>query len=168
MVVATIGIIAMIAVPRLTRAADDAQASAMVANVRILQNAIEIYAAEHNNLNPAQNADKSVSTNGTRFAARMIAATDEFGTAGGLFGPYLFRVPRNPSNDKTTIRIDGAPTGASSAGWRFNSTTGRILPDHLTEAAAEAIIKARIIGGNAKTHGAAAAQAQAQGQLGLD
>ncbi len=153
MVTATIGIIMMIAVPRMTRAADDAQASAIVANIRVLQNAIDMYAAEHNNLNPAQDADKSVSTNGARFAARLMQHTDEVGSAGGLYGPYLLRVPRNPGNGRTTIRIDGAAAGADLAGWRFNSTTGRIYPDHLSEAVTEAIVRLRVVGGTAKSLG---------------
>jgi len=141
MVVATLGIIAMIAIPRLAGAAANADAAAMVANVTVLQNAIDIYAAEHNNLNPTQDGDRSVNRNGVRFAARLTGPTDDAGRAGGLFGPYLLRVPRNPDNDKNTIPIDGVPLGANLAGWRYSSARGIILPDDMDEAMAITILR---------------------------
>jgi prepilin-type N-terminal cleavage/methylation domain-containing protein len=144
MVMLTMGIIAMIAVPRLSRAATDAQASAMVANIRVLQGAIEVYAAEHTNRDPSRNADGSVSTDGARFAARLLNATNEQGSLGGLFGPYVLRIPRNPGNELNTIRIDGVAAGAGLAGWRFDSARHRIRPDHMDEATADAIILSRV------------------------
>jgi prepilin-type N-terminal cleavage/methylation domain-containing protein len=146
MVMMTMGIIAMIAVPRLSRAATDAQASAMVANVRVLQGAIDVYAAEHGNRDPAHDPDGTVMSDGAKFAARLNGNTDDFGNSGGLFGPYLIRVPRNVANGRATIRVDGAAAGANLAGWRFDSKRKRILPDHLDEVTAEAIIVAKVRG----------------------
>lgn len=150
MVMATMAIIAMIAVPRMSRAADDAHSGAVVANVRVLQGAIEMYAVEHNGLSPAHKPDQTVDLSGTRFADRLTKLTTEQGNTGGIYGPYLLRIPRNPGNDKNTVRINGPDLGANLAGWRFNSTTRRILPDHLTEAVADAVIRTKLLGGTVK------------------
>lgn len=150
MVMATMAIIAMIAVPRLSRAADDAHAGALVANVRVLQGAIEMYAVEHGGLSPAQKPDQSIDLSGTRFAQRLTGLTTELGNTGGIYGPYLLRIPRNPGNDKNTVRVNGPDLGANLAGWRFNTTTRRILPDHVTEAVADTVIRTKLLGGTVK------------------
>lgn len=150
MVMATMAIIAMIAVPRMSRAADDAHAGALVANVRVLQGAIEMYAIEHGGLSPGQKADQSIDLSGPRFAQRLTGLTTELGNTGGIYGPYLLRIPRNPGNEKDTIRVNGPDLGANLAGWRFNTTTRRILPDHVTELVAETVIRTKLLGATVK------------------
>lgn len=150
MVMATMAIIAMIAVPRMSRAADDAHAGALVANVRVLQGAIEMYAIEHGGLSPGQKADQSIDLSGARFAQRLTGLTTELGNTGGIYGPYLLRIPRNPGNEKDTIRVNGPDLGANLAGWRFNTTTRRILPDHVTELVAETVIRTKLLGATVK------------------
>lgn len=157
MVVLTIGIIAMIAVPRMSQAAGDAKASAILANIRVLQNALDMYEAEHGNRSPAHNPDGTVSTDGDRFAKRLTGTTSEDGRIGGLFGPYLLRIPPNPGNGLATVRIDGPPAGAATAGWRYDTTARSILPDHLSEATTQALIKVR---GRVKGSGDGALEAQ--------
>lgn len=144
MVMLTLGIIAMIAVPRMSRAATDAMASSVVANIRVLQAAIDVYAAEHLNQDPCEDSDGTVSTSAVRFTARLVGYTDESGQAGGIYGPYLLRVPRNPVNKLATIRIDGVAPGANLAGWRYDSAKDQILPDHLDEATAVALVRAKL------------------------
>lgn len=144
MVMLTLAIIAMIAVPRLSRATTDATASSVVANIRVLQGAIDVYAVEHLNRDPSQDADGTVNTDATRFVARLTGFTDDTGQSGGIYGPYLLRVPRNPVNRKDTIRVDGVAPGANLAGWRYDTARDRILPDHLDEATAVAIIRAKL------------------------
>jgi hypothetical protein len=46
-----------------------------------------------------------------------------------MFGPYLRAWPENPVNGRRSIRIDGAPAGANTHGWRVDSATGRIESD---------------------------------------
>lgn len=144
MVMLTLAIIAMIAVPRMSRAATDATATSVITNIRVMQNAIDVYAAEHFNHDPTQDADGTVNTSAARFTARLTGYTDDAGQAGGIYGPYLIRVPKNPVNRLDTVRIDGPAPGGNLAGWRYNSTTDRILPDHLDEATAVALIKKRL------------------------
>lgn len=129
MVTATLGVIAMIAVPRMSSAATGARSAAVRANMRVLQTAVETYAAEHNELTPAENLD-GTAVDDSLFMKRLLVATDEAGsTVGGLFGPYLRALPRNPNNKLDTVRIDGVPPGKNDAGWRYNSLTREILPD---------------------------------------
>lgn len=137
MVILTLGIIAMIAVPRMSRAASNAKSSAITANVRVLQGAIDTYAAEHGNRDPARNPDGTVTTSAAAFTARLLSETDELGHAGGFFGPYLLRLPRNPANGLATIRIDGLVAGANLAGWRYDTAQQRLQPDHAAAMAEE-------------------------------
>ncbi len=39
-------------------------------------------------------------------------------------------LPINPYNNSSRVRIDGEKPGANTAGWRMNSETGAIWPDH--------------------------------------
>jgi type II secretory pathway pseudopilin PulG len=140
MVVATIAIVAAIAVPRMSGAATAAGFAAARANLRILQNAIDTYAAEHNELTPAHDPDGSVSTDADAFIKRLVAFSDDVGNPGSIYGPYLLRLPRNPANKLDTVRIDGAPAGAGLAGWRFDTARRRLAADHVTEIAMEVIL----------------------------
>lgn len=131
LVLAIIGVIAMIAIPRMSRAADSAKAAQTTANQRALQDAIDHYAAEHNDRSPAINPDGSVTTNNALFMKRLTQTTDDWGNldSAGIYGPYLRSVPRNVFNSLFTIRVDGDLPGAGSAAWAFDSTTSTIIPD---------------------------------------
>ena len=48
---------------------------------------------------------------------------------GSIYGPYLADLPANPLNGRWRIRIDGAPAGANTHGWRFNFVKRVIEPD---------------------------------------
>ena len=59
----------------------------------------------------------------------MAKKTNADGEAGIEFGPYLLRLPVNPFNDSSRVRIDGAVAGANIAGWRFDTITGLFQAD---------------------------------------
>ncbi|MGQ0628600.1 MAG: type II secretion system protein [Phycisphaerales bacterium] len=132
MVVITIGIVAAIAVPRFSRAALDARDAAFIRTAVTLQNAIDLYNAEHADRSPAINAAGAVDPVGLNLTRRLTQTTDDDGGLGGIWGPYLRDWPVNPVNNRRTVRIDGAPAGANSHGWRFNTAKGTIESDHLT------------------------------------
>lgn len=116
-VVVIIGILAAIAVPRLSRGSAGAQDNAMRANVTILENALELYAVEHNHTYPAV-AD---------LATKLTGYTDINGgtwvegtSTGDKMGPYLKAIPKNRKGN-TAIAAAGSVT--STTGWVYDSTT---------------------------------------------
>ena len=132
-VVVIIGIIAAIAVPRASNAAESAKANAFVATVNGLQSAIDFYTAEHADRGPATGVSGSIDLSPANFVQRIVRTTDLDGnTAGTVYGPYLRAWPTNSLNGKKSVRIDGAPVGANSHGWRFDSPSGTIQSDHRT------------------------------------
>ncbi len=132
MVIAIIGIIAGIAVPRMSRASVTARENALVSNLSLMQSAIDRYTAEHCGLSPGHSAGHSVDTSGLAFAERLTARTDDDGDADadGVFGPYLRAIPKNPVSGLRTVRIDGAAAGAGTHGWRYDAASQVIQSDH--------------------------------------
>jgi type II secretory pathway pseudopilin PulG len=129
-VTAIVGVLAAIAIPRVSAGGDNARASGLAASVRTLQYAVDLYAAEHVNRGPTVDPDGSVSTSGLATALRLMRQTDDFGNLGGIFGPYLRNWPTNPYNGKRSIRVDGPAAGTNVDGWRISSSTLKIEPDH--------------------------------------
>lgn len=131
MVLCTMGFISAIAIPRMSSAADHSRDAAIKASARNIQFAMEMYAAEHFDRLPTQNADGSVQSDATVVIARLTKKTDDNGTvlAGGLYGPYLKEWPVNAANGKQTLRVDGGAPGKNTDGWQFSLTTLKITSD---------------------------------------
>lgn len=134
MVIAIIGIIAGIAVPRMSRASTTARENALISNLSLLQSAIDRYTTEHGGLSPGHDPGGSVNASGAVFAARLTGRSDDAGAeqSDGLFGPYLRTIPRNPFNGFRTIRIGGITAGAGTHGWRYDPASQTIASDHGT------------------------------------
>jgi prepilin-type N-terminal cleavage/methylation domain-containing protein len=129
-VVVILGVIASIAIPRFSNAAQRSENSAVLASTRILNQAVEHYVAEHADRCPATAPDGQIINNPLAFQKRLLGKTDDIGRLNtGIFGPYLREFPMNPKNGLATLRIDGDPAGANLAGWRFDSKRGIIVPD---------------------------------------
>jgi len=127
-VVVIIGIISAIAIPRMSSAADNAAKNAVIGNQSILQRAIDLYTVEHEGVLPSAGSPVM-----KVYYFRLIKKTDLNGTvndATGIYGPYINGIPANTINGLATIRLDGAAAGANTHGWRYDTTTGRIEPDH--------------------------------------
>lgn len=129
-VVVIIGIIGAIAVPRISSSAENAAKAAVVADRAVLQRAIDLYETEHGGVLPHVGA-------GTIkiFYFRLLKTTDEDGTvndASGIFGPYINGIPVNRHNGFNTIRIGSTAAGANTHGWRYDTVSGLIEPDHLS------------------------------------
>ncbi|QYK48414.1 MAG: prepilin-type N-terminal cleavage/methylation domain-containing protein [Phycisphaeraceae bacterium] len=132
-VIAIIGIIAGIAVPRMSRATDTARQNTLVGSLARIQSAIDRYTAEHGGLSPGHDPGGSVVGSDATFVARLLERSGDDGTVapGGLFGPYLRSMPKNPYNGMRTVRVGGAAAGANTHGWHYNPATQTIHSDHL-------------------------------------
>ena len=131
LVVAIIGVISAIAIPRLASASSNSVVASTQGNIAVLEHAIEHYAAEHENRSPATDVDSRINDDEATFVKRLILTTDFSGNPGDklTFGPYLRDIPANPKNGRRRIRVDGAAAGANTHGWRFDSVTRIVEPD---------------------------------------
>lgn len=131
-VIAIIGIIAGIAVPRMSRASDTARQNTLVGSLARIQSAIDRYTAEHGGLSPGHEPGGSVVGSSSTFVARLLERSADDGTVapGGLFGPYLRTMPKNPYNGMRTVRVGGAAAGANTHGWRYDPGSQTIHSDH--------------------------------------
>lgn len=125
-VVVIIAIIGAIAVPRFGSTAENAAVNAVVGDQNSLQKAIDLYTIEHLGSDPHNGADQET------LYLRLLANSDLDGTvnASGIYGPYISEIPTNKVNGLATIRINGAAAGANTHGWRYDTTSHQILPDH--------------------------------------
>jgi type II secretory pathway pseudopilin PulG len=129
MVLTTIGFVAAIAVPRMSSASTNSKVAALAASARNLAFAMELYAAEHFDRSPLENADGSQVADPLVVIARLTQKTDDQGNvlAAGDYGPYLRQWPTNPVNGKKTLRIAAAAAGTD--GWYLPPSGRRIRSD---------------------------------------
>jgi len=122
-VVAVLGILAAIVLPRFEAHAADARSAAAKDNLRILRNQIELYAAQHNGVPPGYpNDNQQLEPHVTRFVAQMIN------------GHYINTLPPNPFNGRRTPRIirneQELPAEATGGfGWIYKAATKDIRLD---------------------------------------
>lgn len=139
-VVVIIGILAAIAIPRLSRGAAGAGDSSVRGNLAVLRSAVELYFYEHGEY-PGKNGDgtNAAGTEGAAIA-QLTKFTDEDGGVSATkdsthkFGPYLRKgiptCPVSPRLGKTGIAMVSGTTapaytsGNATAGWVMNSDTG--------------------------------------------
>jgi len=122
-VVAILGILAAIALPHFQSHTQQAKESAAKDNLRILRNAIELYAAQHNDVPPGYpNNNPSLSPSNHPFAIQMVG-----------IGKYLSEIPANPFSSKTTIQLidnneefPAEPSGTGLYGWVYKPATKTI------------------------------------------
>jgi type II secretory pathway pseudopilin PulG len=128
-VMVIMGILAAIAIPRITGGAEKAKAQALVASLGEVRNRIEVYKAEHQGRIPD-----------LKFVAQMTQYTDIQGAANPSpspkfpYGPYLNAIPKNPYSGSTVIRFLTAAGKSAEArsidrGWTYNVTTGEFDAD---------------------------------------
>jgi len=126
-VVVIIGIIGAIAIPRMSSSAENAAVNAVIADRATLQRAVDLYEIEHEGVMLHTGA-ATIKV----FYFRLLKKSDLDGTvnASGIYGPYINSIPTNLHNGIPTIRIDGAAAGANTHGWRYDTVSGLIEPDH--------------------------------------
>ena len=125
-VVVIIAIIGAIAIPRMSRGAAGASDSALVGNVAVLRNAVDLYATEHGGTFPG----------GATIVDQLTVFTDINGATSAtkdathIFGPYLRKLPPLPVGTTTgaTAIANGATAtlGAASSGWFYDPASGDI------------------------------------------
>jgi general secretion pathway protein G len=126
MVVTIIGVIAAIAVPRMSNVTARASAHALQATLTNVRKAIDCYYAEHGKY-PGYTPG-TTTPDGDDFVKQLTMYTDLSGasnaTYGGsyIYGPYLRApFPTNPTNHLTTVAVKATPADADpaegSVGW---------------------------------------------------
>jgi prepilin-type N-terminal cleavage/methylation domain-containing protein len=124
-VVVIIAIIAAIAIPRMSRGAQGATDSALQADLRVLRNAIDLYAQEHGGTYPTV-------TNVNANPGALTAYTDDQGniqaTKGGnfIYGPYLRAIPGVPIGTEKGAGTFSATAGVAGTGWVYDATNGTV------------------------------------------
>jgi len=98
-VLVIMGLLVAIAVPRFGEAARSSQDTQVVINLRILQDAIDRYAAEHHGPciwagGGSSCSDNDIDVDSIRWA--LLENTDTSGAREGEYGPYLRSLPENP------------------------------------------------------------------------
>jgi general secretion pathway protein G len=126
-VVVIIGIIGAIAVPRMSRGARGAADSALSANLRVLRDAVDLFAIEHAGSYP-EGADIDAS-----LTAYSGVRTDDLSptkTTSAIYGPYVRAIPKLPVGaNKGRNTFTGSAPGATvdGSGWYYSQTTGQVL-----------------------------------------
>lgn len=114
-VVAMIGILAAIVIPRFSNATDASKASAVTAQISTVKKALIVYKNEHNDAYPT--ADQLINNPWQA----LTNSTDINGDAAGdTYGPYLLKAPINIYQNTSTIASD------DSAAWQYDPDTGTI------------------------------------------
>jgi prepilin-type N-terminal cleavage/methylation domain-containing protein len=140
-VVVITGIIAGIAIPRMSSAASNADIASLRASLVILNTAVDHYTAEHHGLAPNQAPDGSADPSTDNLLKRLMTPTaiDGSFTGSTIYGPYLRSFPKNILSGSRTLRLDGAAAGVNTAGWRFDSVQRVFQPDDSARSAALAV-----------------------------
>ena len=119
-----LGIIAAIAIPRLSRGSEGSIEAAVSRDLSVLQKAIDLYAAEHDGAFPNPNV---IAEQLTRYTdAKGTVSTQKVGSFN--YGPYVRKIPPvkvGPNKGNTAI----ATSPGSGVGWIYNPVEGTIAPN---------------------------------------
>lgn len=118
--IAILGILAAIILPTFQSHSQQAKEAAAKDNLRIVRNAIEIYAAHHNGVPPGYiDNDPSNQASPMAFGNQMIKS-----------GKYLLKRPENPFSNLNTIKVfdnnenfPDSPYMVDTFGWLYKPAT---------------------------------------------
>jgi type II secretion system protein G len=140
-VVAILGILAAMTLPTIQGHIQQARESAVKDNLRILRNAIGLYAAQHNGVPPGYpNGDVTTTPSKLIFLYQLCQATNQSGqtseqpAAGFDLGPYLRKFPENPFNNNWIVKMVGNTeefplTATGNSGYIYKPATKQIRLD---------------------------------------
>ena len=120
-VIVIMGVIAAIAVPRISRGAAGAGGAALRADLYILRNAIDMYAAEHDGTYPAVATFENQMTLYSS-SANLTSATKD---TTFKYGPYMVAIPNCKVGDGKGENGVAALPGAT-IGWIYLEIPGNI------------------------------------------
>ncbi len=135
-VVVIIAILAAIAVPKLSSAAQLSRENSVKADLQYMRTEIAVYESQHGDVFPGGGSSGA----NTLFAQQMTGYTDASGDVQPQgqpvppynFGPYLTNIPINPLTGFKTVEIlpaNASPQPDNNYGWIYQPSTGIILPD---------------------------------------
>lgn len=125
-VIVIIGVLAAIAVPRLSRGATSAGENALATNLNTLRGAVENFAAEHGGAFPPFERLEDALTRHSNASATAFGERDI--ATGVIFGPYLRELPPLPIGaHRGRTNAVAAPGG--NGGWIYDGTTGTVRPN---------------------------------------
>ncbi|MBI9017012.1 MAG: hypothetical protein JEZ07_07120 [Phycisphaerae bacterium] len=144
-IIAVIGIISAMAVPRMSSAGNFDYETELKKDLAIFRNAIDLYYSEHQDRFPGEVSDGKYQANSSdAFVAQLTLFSDINGHTSVqrdenyVYGPYLRNgIPVLPVGDnagKSTVKIISEPIPPkadlqTSVGWVFNVNTGQIIPN---------------------------------------
>ena len=162
-VVVVIGILAAIAIPRLSRGTAKSGARATQCDLALLQRQIDLYAGEHGGVYPGfnQDGDNSAHTEEAFLAqltmfSKYDGKTKATSSPDHRYGPYLRKgMPVLKIGPKQGLNGVVVVTGSTEltyqesadAGWLYNDTTGQIVTNSPTQHGATDIIEPEGWGG---------------------
>jgi general secretion pathway protein G len=133
-VVIILAIIAMMVLPRLGKASDEARESALLTDLKTTCQQIRLYRTQHAGRLPHLNEAGQSDTH--NFVARITGRTEVDGrvSATGPMGPYLREWPENPFSTPATAQQikfgNGLPSPRDgTTGWYYDMQTGAVYPN---------------------------------------
>lgn len=127
-VVVIIGIIAAIAIPKMSKGAQGAADSALVGDLKLLRQAIDMYANEHGGLLPTTANIAAQLTQYSNSDGTLTAAAKDTGTNQIVFGPYIRSIPPAPVGGAGIkgVATIGSSTATPAPAWFYDSSSGAI------------------------------------------
>ena len=141
-VILILGILAGVAAPRLLDTSGCAADNGLKQTLKVMRDAIELYAAEHGGVLPGAVSD-GANAAGTgksfrrqlKFYSRADGQVSETDRVNYPLGPYFRKFPNaplGPQEDKATVKVvgDGLPlTGNSTPvkAWKYDYTSGEFI-----------------------------------------
>jgi general secretion pathway protein G len=136
-VVSLLSILAAVVIPKFTDASDEAMESALVTNLQLIRNQIDLYRHQHGGRLPHLN--QKGKNNTKNFTRRLLEKTDPTGklNPNGSCGPYLTTWPANPFSTESiaTKVLYGTrtkPRRNDKSGWYYNRNAGMIYANSRT------------------------------------
>ena len=126
-VIVIIGIIAAIAVPRMSHAAVNGKVATASANLQTIRKAVDFFTAEHQGRTPNQDESGTATNDAEPIIQRL---TEGPGKDGVIGGPYLKEIPFNPFANANTLGTGKSFVTASGAyAWIYDINTDTVWND---------------------------------------
>jgi competence protein ComGC len=144
-VIAVLGILAMIIVPQISISSEDATLRTFQTNLNTLRKSVELYHKQHDDTYPGFHNTSGAPANSGQskqaFVAQLVKYTAIDGTVSNTkdtthkFGPYIRgeALPTNPYNQKNSVVCDIDETNilvrvsSGTTGWKFYNRTGVLI-----------------------------------------